>query len=120
MLGIDVSKETLVCTLVDPQTRKPRWEKTVPNTAAGVRQLLAKTPAATAWVLGPTGNYSVSVAKQAQAAGRTVLLAPSKAAQLYLKSLNSRAKTDRIDSKGLALFALDRTLRPYPLKAAAV
>ncbi len=120
MLGIDVSKEDLVCTLVDPKTRKPRWEKTVPNTVAGVQKLLAKTPPEIAWVLEPTGNYSVLVVKQAQAAGRTVLMADPKAAHHYLKSLSPRAKTDRIDSKGLALFALDRTLRPYPIKAAAL
>ena len=120
MLGIDVSKEELVCTLIDPQTAKSRWEKTVPNSAAGVSQLLAKTPADTAWVLEPTGRYSLPVVLQAQAAGRTVLMADPKAAHHYLKSRQSRAKTDRIDSRGLALLALDRPLRPYPVKAAAL
>jgi transposase len=119
MLGIDVSKDTLAATLVDPQTRQPRWTQNVPRTEAGIRKLLARTPPTTAWVLEPTGSYSLSVVRQAQAAGRTVLKADPKAARHYLKSLSPRAKTDRIDSKGLALFALDRSLRPYTLKAAA-
>lgn len=120
MLGIDVSKETLVATLVDPQTGNSRWTKTVPNTAAGVSQLLAKTPADTPWVLEPTGRYSLLAVRQAQAAGRTVRMADPKAAHHYLKSRHSRAKTDRLDSLGLALFALDRPLPPYPLKTAAL
>jgi transposase len=118
MLGIDVSKDNLVCHLLDPITRQTRWEKNVPNTEAGVRKLLASTPVEVAWVLEPTGPYSLPVVRQAQAAGRTVLMADPKSAKLYLKSLNTRAKTDRIDSKGLALFALDRPLRPYPVKSA--
>jgi transposase len=118
MLGIDVSKDTLVATLVDPTTRKPRWTQSFPNTEAGIRKLLARTPAAVSWVLEPTGRYSLPVVKQAQAVGRTVLIADPKAAAHYLKSLSPRAKTDRIDSVGLALFALDRSLRPYPVKSA--
>jgi hypothetical protein len=34
MLGIDVSKDTLACTLFDPATQKPLWNRIVPNTAA--------------------------------------------------------------------------------------
>jgi len=120
MLGIDVSQAELVCTLVDPQRGKDRWQKTVPNTPAGVGQLLAKTPAAIAWVLEPTGRYSLPVVQPARAAGRTVLMADPQEAHYYLKSRQSRAKTDRIDSRGLALLALDRPLRPYPIKPAAL
>jgi transposase len=120
VLSLDVSKDELVTTLMDRQTRQPRWEKTVPNTAAGVRRLLAQTPAEAVWVLEPTGSYSLPVVKQAQAAGRTVWMADPKKARRYLQSLNTRAKTDRIDSRGLAQFALDRELRPYPVKSAPV
>jgi transposase len=85
-----------------------------------VSQLLAKTPAETAWVLEPTGRYSLPVVHQARAAGRTVLMADPKEAHYYLKSRQSRAKTDRIDSRGLALLALDRPLPLYPIKPAAL
>lgn len=120
MLALDVSKETLVCTLLDPRTRNTRWERTVDNTPAGVRQLLAQTSPNTPWVLEPTGRYSLSVVKLAQAAGRTVLLAPPRKAQNYLKSIQTRAKTDRLDSRGLGLYALTHDLAPYPVKSDAV
>jgi hypothetical protein len=45
MLCIDVSKDTLVCTLFDTQTQKPLWSRTVANTSAGINRLLRQTPA---------------------------------------------------------------------------
>src|SRR5207247_143354 len=53
-------------------------------------------------------------------AGRSVLLASPKHAQLFLQSLQSRAKTDRLDSRGLALYALAHSLSEYPTKSALV
>jgi transposase len=124
MLGIDVSKETLACALLNRASQQFRWEKSIPNSPAGVRQLLELTALTDPWVLEPTGRYSLSVAKQARAAGRTVLLAPPKKAKSYLRSLSDRAKTDRLDSRGLALFAASRPackpLAPYPIKSDAV
>jgi transposase len=120
VLGIDVSQKTLVCALLDVRTRKPRWEKPFPNTEAGIRKLLAQTPADVPWVMEPTGNYSLFVAKQAQQAGRTVCMADPKAAHHYLKSRQGRAKTDKIDAVGLAQMFLDRELKPYPIKPVAM
>jgi transposase len=120
MLGIDVSKATLACSLLDPMTRKTCWEHTVDNTPSGVRQLLARTAPDTPWVLEPTGRYSLAVVKLAQQAGRTVLLASPRKAKNYLKSLQTRAKTDRLDSRGLGLFALTHDLAVYPVKSDAV
>jgi transposase len=119
MLGIDVSKENLVATLLDPTTQKVRWERTVPNTAAGVRQLLRRLPADCSCVLEPTGRYSLLVVEHARAAGRSVLLAPPRKAKNYLKSLPTRAKTDRLDSQGLVRYALAVPLKPYPVKSTA-
>ena len=120
MLGIDVSKTTLATTLLDRRSHQPRWVLSVPNTAAGVATLLARTPAECPWVLEPTGAYSTPVARQAQAAGRTVLLAPPQRAKAFLAALRPRAKTDRHDSAGLARYARAVPLRPYPLKAEAM
>ena len=120
MLGIDVSKDNLVASLMEPITKKARWTRPVPNTEAGIRKLLALTPADVPWVLEPTGRYSLLAVKLAQEAGRTVLMADPKAAHHFLKSLQSRAKTDKIDSKGLALMGLERSLKPYRIKAAAL
>jgi transposase len=125
VLSLDVSKETLACALFPPAShapaaRTPAWERTVPNTHAGVQGLLAATPADTPWVLEPTGRFSLFVVKLAQEAGRTVLLAPPRNAKNYLKSLQTRAKTDRLDARGLGLYALTHALKPYPVKAELV
>lgn len=120
MLGIDVSKDTLACTLFDPQTQKPLWSRTVPNTTAGVSRLLKQTPDDAPWALEPTGRYGLLAATRAHQAGRSVLLAQPKRARDFLRSIQSRAKTDTLDSHGIGLFALCRPLPPYPLKSRAV
>lgn len=56
------------------------------------------------------------MAELAREAERAVLLAPPRQAKSFLRSIQSRAKTDRLDSEGLALFALSQELAPYPLK----
>lgn len=120
MLGIDTSKKSLQCALRDPKNECVLWNKDFTNSPAGVALLLKHTPADTPWVIEPTGRYSLSVVRQAQAAGRTVLLAPPRQAKFYLQSLQSRAKTDKLDAKGLAQFALSRKLGPYPVKEEAL
>jgi transposase len=117
MLGIDVSKATLSCVLIDPVTRKQQWHKDVSNTPAGWRQLLRSTDPAISWVLEPTGRYGEEVARTARLAGRDVRLAQPKKAQYFLKSVQDRAKTDKLDARGLALYALAFDLKPYPLKS---
>lgn len=120
MLSLDVSKATLACALFHAPARQPHWEGEVPNTPAGVAQLLARTAPEQPWVLEPTGRYSTTVAKQARAAGRTVLLASPRKAKKYWESIQSRAKTDRLEARGLGLYALTHELPPYPLKTAEV
>ena len=115
--GIDVSKEHLVGAWMTAPTRPPVKQVTVPRTEAGVQQLLAAIPPEVPWVLEPTGSYSLMVVKLAQAAGRTVLMAKPDDAHHYLKSRSPRAKTDKIDCQGLACMAMDRSLKPYPVKA---
>lgn len=120
MLGIDVSKHTLAACLVDATTRQMQWELEVPNTPAGITRLLARTPVTAPWVVEPTGRYSLGVARQATAAQRSVLLAQPRKAKAFLSSLSPRAKTDRLDSRGLAVYGSCATLAPYPLKSDAV
>lgn len=117
MLGIDVSKDTLSCSLVDAVTRRQLWHKEVKNTSTGWKQLLRAAPPAAPWILEPTGRYSQEVARAAREAGRDVRLAQPKKAQLFLKSVQSRAKTDKLDAGGLALYGLSCDLAPYPLKS---
>lgn len=120
MLGIDVSKATLTCAFVEAQSRQCQWETSVPNTAAGVAQLLRRTDAACPWVVEPTGRYGDLLVRHARSAGRVVLLAQPRRAKAFLASVSPRAKTDRVDSRGLALYGLATTLRPYPVKSAVM
>jgi transposase len=119
MLGVDVGKAELHGTWRDPQTQRIRWHGAVPNTAVGIRQLLRRVPE-TAVVVEPTGRYGEPLIRAAQAAGRTVLLAPTQKARSFLRSEQTRAKTDRLDSAGLALYGLTGRLRPYLLPSPAV
>jgi transposase len=120
MVGIDVSKRELTCTLVDAQTHERVWMHSFPNTPEGIRELLRRTPFSTPLVLEPTGRYSALVARIATDEGYTVYLAPTKKARDFLKSVSPRVKSDPVDSKGLAQFALSRPLERYPLKAEIV
>jgi transposase len=117
-LGIDVSKKTLVCALLDLKTRHITWEAEFPNAETGVETLLDKIDTRVPWILEPTGRYSLLAARRAQDAGRDVRLAAPRKAKLFLRSQNERAKTDKIDSRGLALYGAVCDLPAYPLKAA--
>jgi transposase len=120
MLGIDVSKATLAYSLLDGTTHQLLAEGQVPNTPSGIDQLVATAPADHPWVLEPTGVYSQAVVQRGQQGGRTVFLAPPKEAKAFLAALRPRAKTDRLDSQGLAQYALAISLRPFPVKTETV
>jgi transposase len=117
-LGIDVSKDNLVCSLLDPSTRQVRWCAEFANAQTGIDQLLDKVDAQVPWILEPTGRYSLLAARKAREAGRDVRLAAPRRAKMFLRSQNDRAKTDKIDSRGLALYGMVCTLPEYPLKEA--
>jgi transposase len=120
MLGIDVSKASLTCTLLMARDQRPDWEMTVPNSAAGIARLMQRTDPACAWVVEPTGVYSRAVVAPATAAGRAVLLAQPQRAKDCLASLSPRAKTDRVDSYGLARYGLTADLPLFPVKSEAM
>ncbi len=119
MLGIDVSSKSLATALwLDPRQDKPNWEQEFPNSVAGIDQLLALAPASAPWVVEPTGRFSMLVVQRAHEAGRSVLLAPTRKAKAFLWSLSGgRAKTDKIDGRGLALFGHSQPLLAYRLKS---
>jgi transposase len=119
MLGVDVGKEALYGTWRDPQTQRIRWQGEEPNTEAGIRRLLKRAPAS-AVVVEPTGRYGEPLIRAAQASGRTVLQAVPRKARAFLWAEQPRAKTDRVDSAGLALYGLTGRLRPYLLPSPAV
>ncbi len=116
MIGIDVAKDTLAVCWWPAGESEPKWERDYPNSKAGLRRLLRETPPEEPWVLEPTGPYSLGVVEAALEAGRKPRQADPYAAKRYLESHSSRAKTDRIDARGLARLGLDRELPPYRLK----
>jgi transposase len=120
VLGVDVSKDKLDVALVDAHSRKVVWDEEVANTQSGIGRLLSRTPQEVAWVVEPTGRYSLLVVAVARQAGRRVLLAPTRQAKRYMESHSSRAITDRTAARNLAYFGLDRPLREYPVKASYV
>jgi transposase len=120
VLGIDVSKAELVAVLIEPRTEQTRWTRTVPNTPAGVQQLLRHTTAEMPWVVEPTGRYSELVVTLGLGATRSVLMAQPKKALRFLQSENDRVKSDRVDARGLGLYGLNRPLRPFRLKSETV
>jgi transposase len=118
MLGIDVSKATLaVCHWANGEVQAS-YE--VENSPAGISQLLAQTPPTEPWALEPTGRYSELVVREAHRQGRQVFLAPPRAAKRFLRSVSPRAKTDRLDAKGLAQYAASVPLKPFVLKEPAM
>jgi transposase len=119
MLGVDVSKATLYGTRRDPATEQIDWQGEVPNTAAGIRQLLRRVPSGSV-VVEPTGRYGEGLIRAIRATGREALLATPRKARDFLRSVQPRAKTDRVDSAGRALYGLRERLRPYPLPSPAV
>src|SRR5262249_58730634 len=117
--GVDVGKAELHGTWREAETRRVRGQGSVPNTDAGIRQLLRRVPGVSV-VVEPTGRYGESLIRAAQAAGREVLLASPRKARAFLWSEQPRAKTDRGDSAGLALYGLTGRLRLYQLPRPAV
>jgi transposase len=112
-LGVDVGKDKLACALRDAVTRNLLWERDYPNTTQGISTLLGKLPPETALVVEPTGRYSCPVVQQANDNHTPVLLAPTRRAKAFLASIQHRAKCDRLDGRGLSLFALSVPLQPF-------
>ena len=116
MVGIDVSKMELSVCRWDGERGEVLATWQVPNSRRGVHRLLALTDPQEAWALEPTGRYSELVVRIGTAHGRQVLLAAPRAAKQFLASVQPRAKTDRLDARGLAQYAASVTLKPFVLK----
>lgn len=121
VLGIDVSKQHLQATLVDGQEPdRPLWSEEFKNAPVGIRVLLRRLPTDTVLVVEPTGRYSEAVVRDGWAAGFRVLLASPRKARHYLRSRLPRAKTDKVDSHGLAEYGASVKLPPFELKEPSV
>src|SRR5258708_26880201 len=57
MLGIDVSSCSLLSALCSQEAVAPKWRKQVPNSVAGILDLLPATPADIPMDVEPTGRH---------------------------------------------------------------
>src|SRR5258708_37347801 len=94
MLGIDVSSCSLHSALCSQEAVAPKWRKQVPNSVAGIRELLAATPADIPMVVEPTGRYSLLLVEQARSPPRLVLSAPHQATNFCPYRIHSRGESE--------------------------
>jgi transposase len=112
-IGIDVSKAAL-----DVHVRPERTGCRVPNTAAGVRRLVALCArlAPECIVADATGGLERRAVDALRAAGLPVVVAGPDRVRHFARALGIRAKTDRLDAAVLAQYAerVRPAVRPGP------
>lgn len=113
VLGIDVSKAKLDCTLVVQVEPMKRRQKVVSNDAAGWAKLLQWAcqtlgcePGQLRVVLEPTSRYHEGLAHYVHDRGVRVWLVNPKQLRDYAKGQGVRSKTDALDAEVLARFGL--------------
>ena len=108
-VGIDVSKQRL-----DVHARPAGETRCLPHDTAGLktllRGLLALAP--TLVVVEATGGLERRLVRALGAAGLAVAVVNPRQARRFAQALGLLAKTDRIDARGLALYA--ERIRPEP------
>lgn len=112
-IGVDVSKATL-----DVYVRPEGTTLRVPNTAAGVRKLVARCArfAPERVVAEATGGLERPLVDALHAAGLPVVIAGPDRVRHFAKAVGVRAKTDAVDAAVLALYAerVRPDVRPGP------
>src|SRR5215207_9547677 len=103
MLGVDVGKAELHGTWRDPETRRIRLQGAVPNTEAGIRQLLRRSPGVSV-VVESTGRYGEPLIRAAQAVGREMLAGhtPQGAGVPVVRAAAGEDRPDRQRRAGVA------------------
>ena len=115
-VGIDVAMDKL-----DVHVHPTCEVFAVPNTAAGVRQLIGRIEPGAAIALEASGGYERAAAEGLASAGFTVFRLHPADVRAFARMTGRRAKTDRIDAAVIARAAqLARTSRkPYRARPAA-
>ena len=115
-LGIDVSKAKLDCALLRPSAPGKRLNKSVPNTAAGIKALLlwleskGCTATTTRAVLEPTGVYHETAAWLLHQARCSVCLVNPARLRSYATAIGVASKNDQIDAAVLARYGATEPL----------
>ena len=113
-IGVDVSKDTLVCSERDGQPFSHD------NSSKGVKRLLTRLGPATTIAMEATGRYHRLLADMAYSMGFTVIVLNPKDVSRYAKSVSPRASTDPIMAGIIAEFASIREHRRYATPPAFV
>ena len=112
--GIDVSKDSLAVAVLYPDDSGDAFD--CPNDAVGHKSLarrLKRLPGQVLVALEATSTYSLDLALALHATpGVDPALINPRAARDFARAAMQRAKTDPLDARGLALFAL--RMRPKP------
>ncbi len=118
-LGIDASKAKLDCALLRQSAPGKRLDKTVANTPAGIKALLAwldskacPAPSIHA-VLEPTGVYHETATWLVHEAGCTVALVNPARLRSYAGAIGVVSKNDQIDAALLARYGATEPLEPW-------
>ena len=107
-VGIDVSKANLDV-YIHPQGQTTR----VSNDKKGIKELLEFLPKTTSLiVLEATGGYEQAVARELETAKFFVSVINPRQIRNFAKALGQLAKTDKVDSRILAIFA--QKIEPIP------
>jgi len=107
-VGVDVGKETLAIYVVDSNNAL-----TVLNKTTAIKKFLHQYPDATL-VLESTGGYETEIVTMAINAGHTVYRVNARRVRAFMESVGIYAKTDAIDAKALADFAIANVQRLHP------
>lgn len=110
-VGVDVGKETLAIHIAASNKAL-----IIPNNAAAIKDFLRLDPQATL-VLESTGGYEAELITLAIKAKHTVYRVNARRVRAFMESVGIYAKTDAIDAKALADFAIAnaRYLHPFLL-----
>lgn len=120
-IGIDVSKKSLSVAAVisiDQFNDKVLGTKKFTNDENGIKQLIdwAKKKAPendTRYVMEATGTYYELAADELYQAGLNVVVELPNKIKNYSKSLNIKTKTDEVDAKVIAMYALHNKTREW-------
>lgn len=123
VIGIDISMEDFhVCAKVrmEPGTVKIKGTRKFDNTEKGFREFydwsMKRVPAGNSeliFVMEATGVYYENLAYFLHSQGDIVSVVLANKIKNYAKSLNIKTKTDKVDSKMIAGFGIERTLETW-------
>ena len=113
-VGVDVGKESLSVYIAASDKAL-----TIPNKTSAIKDFLRQYPAATL-ALEPTGGYETKIITLAIEAGCTVYRVNARRVRAFMESLGIYAKTDAIDAKALADFAVANVARLQPFLLALI